>query len=103
MKVMIKMKDEMLTIPKEKFIDLLTRSDIFNSDGVKTVLENSGFASAIEVLMIEIENLYARSDYYKSSCRFKKEEIEHLHHLLDRYENPNDDLCSFNRKLMGSD
>lgn len=97
------MTDEMLTIPKEKFIDLLTRSDIFNAEGVKTVLENSGFASAIEVLMIEIENLHARSDYYKNSCQFKQEEIKNLQHLLDRYENPNDDLCAFNRKLMGGD
>ena len=97
------MKDEMLTIQKEKFIDLVTRSDIFNADGVKIVLENSGFASAIEVLMIEIENLHARADYYKSSCQFKREEIKNLRNLLDRYENPNDDLCAFNRKLMGDD
>ena len=97
------MADEILTIPKEEFIDLLTRSDIFNSDGVRTVLENSGFASAIEVLMIEIESLHARANYYKSSCAHKQEEIEDLQHLLDRYENTDDDLCAFNSKLMGDD
>ena len=97
------MANELLTIPKEEFIDLLTRSDIFNADGVRTVLENCGFALAIEVLMIEIENLHARSDYYKNSCSFKQEEIENLQHLLDRYENPNDDLYTFNRKFMDGD
>lgn len=97
------MADEMLTIPKEKFVDLITRSDIFNAEGVRTVLENSGFAAAIEVLMIEIESSHDRSDYYKNSCSFKQEEIESLQHLLDRYENPDDDLYVFNRKLMGGD
>lgn len=81
------MADEMLTIPSEEFIDLLTRSDIFNADGVKTVLENSGFAAAIEVLMIEIENLHARSDYYKSSCSRLRDDVRDLESIIDRYEN----------------
>ena len=72
------MADEMLTIPKEEFIDLLTRSDIFNSDGVRTVLENSGFASAIEVLMIEIESLHVRVDHYKGECSRLRGEIRDL-------------------------
>ena len=81
------MADEMLTIPKEKFIDLLTRSDIFNADGVRTVLENSGFAAAIEVLMIEIESIHARADHYKDECSRLKGEIRDLDSLIDRYEN----------------
>ena len=80
------MADEMLTIPKEEFIDLLTRSDIFNAEGVKTVLENSGFAAAIEVLMIEIESSHARADHYKDECSRLKGEIRDLDSLIDRYE-----------------
>ena len=80
------MKDEMLTIPKEKFIDLLTRSDIFNADGVKTVLENSGFAAAIEVLMIEIESSHARADHYKDECSRLRSEVHDLESLVDKYE-----------------
>lgn len=83
------MANEMLTIPKEEFIDLLTRSDIFNADGVKTVLENSGFVAAIEVLMIEIESLHARSDHYKGECSRLRGEIRDLESLVDKYEEMN--------------
>lgn len=80
------MTDEMLTIPKEEFINLLTRSDIFNADGVETVLENSGFTAAIEVLMIEIESLHDRSDHYKDKCSRLKSDIRDLESLIDRDE-----------------
>lgn len=83
------MADEVLTIQKEEFIDLLTRLDIFNAEGVKTVLENSGFASAIEVMMIEIESLHARSDHYKGECSRLRDEICELDSLIDRYEDMN--------------
>lgn len=80
------MTDEMLTIPKKEFIYLLTRSDIFNADGVKDVLENSGFASAIDVLMIEIERSHARSDHYKEECSRLRGQIRDLESLIDKYE-----------------
>ena len=83
------MADEVLTIPKEEFIDLLTRSDIFNADGVRTVLENSGFAAAIEVLMIEIESLHARANHYKETCSRLRDEIRELESLVDKYEDMN--------------
>jgi hypothetical protein len=80
------MTDEMLTIPKEEFIYLLTRSDIFNADGVKDVLENSGLASAIEVLMIEIERSHARSDHYKEECSRLRDDVHDLESIIDKYE-----------------
>ena len=83
------MADEMLTIPKEEFIDILTRSDIFNADGVRTVLENSGFAAAIEVLMISIESSLSRADHYKGECSRLRGEIRDLESLIDKYEDMN--------------
>lgn len=61
----------MLTISKHDLIGILTKSGIFHSDGIEIVLSRDGLKGVLSGMMVEIENSYSRTDYYKARLRDK--------------------------------
>lgn len=80
------MSQEVISISRKGFIEILTRSGRYNREGVETVLDNGGLACAIEAILVDIEHEADRAEHYKDRCRQLKEEVESLNHLLDKYE-----------------
>ena len=65
------MTDETFTISKHDLIDILTKSGIFNSNEIESVLSGGGLKGVLSSMMVEIENSYSRANYYKARLRDK--------------------------------
>ena len=88
-------KDEEFTISKHDIIDILTKSGIFNSNGIEIVLSRDGLKGILAGMMVEIDNSRSRTDHYKDECsRLRdtirdleaRDTIRDLESLIDRYD-----------------
>lgn len=80
------MTGEMFTISKHDFIDILTKSDIFNVGGIEIVLSRDGLKGILSGMMVEIDNSRSRANHYKDECSMLRDRIRDLESLVDRYE-----------------
>lgn len=80
------MTDEMLTISKNDLIEILTKSDIFNTRGIEIVLSRDGLKGILSGMMVTIDSSNSRADYYKDECLRLRDTIRDLEPLVDRYE-----------------
>lgn len=80
------MKDEMLTISKHDLIEILTKSGIFNANGIEVVLSRDGLKGILSGMMVTIDNSRSRADHYKDECSRLRDTIRDLESLIDRYE-----------------
>ena len=87
------MEDEMLTISRKGFIEILTKSGRYNVEGIETVLDNGGLACAIEAVMVDIEHEAARSEHYKDRCSRLQGEIAEIGFKVSEVQNDLIDIC----------
>ena len=79
-------KDEEFTISKHDLIDILTKSGIFNSNGIESVLSRDGLKGILAGMMVTIDDSHSRSNYYRDECSRLRDIIHDLESLVDKYE-----------------
>ena len=80
------MTDEMLTISKHDLIDILTKSGIFNANGIEVVLSRDGLKGVLSGMMVTVDSFRSRADHYKNEYSRLKETVRELESLIDKYE-----------------
>lgn len=80
------MTDETLTISKHDLISILTKSVIFNANGIEVVLSRDGLKSVLSGMMVTIDNSCSRADHYKDECLRLRETVRDLESIIDKYE-----------------
>lgn len=80
------MKDEVFTISKQDLIEILTKSGIFNANGIEVVLSRDGLKGVLSGMMVTIDSSHSRADHYKDECLRLRDTIRELESLIDRYE-----------------
>lgn len=58
--------DDILTISKEKLIEILTYSNRYKQEGIEIVLDRDSLKGVLEAIMCDIEILEEKVEYYKN-------------------------------------
>lgn len=58
--------DDILTISKEEFIDVLTHSNRYKREGIENVLHRDSLNGVLEAIMYDIESLEEKVKYYEN-------------------------------------
>ena len=80
------MSDETFTISKNDLIDILTKSGVFNAEGIEIVLSRSDLKGVLMGMMCTIDDFHLRANHYKEECSRLRGQIRDLESFIYKYE-----------------